>query len=307
MFESLIEREPAEPNREARERLRRGLGVVLCTRQKDESLARLADQVETADAIRSTATQFDFRNRTIEEIRETRELLKNLHEKLQGVALSFHGESPKIDENTFAIKNVDRIREEMGLARSLDGEAYTVHPPSVAEGRFLVSPTEVQEKVLQSYGELFVPELRASVENGKDFSIAIENMPVRGSEGSFGQRAEDILRLIECAERALVESGVNQEAARARVGATLDVNHALHSLEYDEISDALRSWFETLRERIKVVHLYMPSEFNADLQNKYEVALSLASEFSPDARILIESKRDAVVTKQIYLETKKVL
>jgi hypothetical protein len=87
MFESPQEVIPQHPNAESREKLRQGFGLVLCTRQKDESLAVLSDQIETAETIRPAAVQFDFRNREIEEIRESQAALCALRNKLPGMQL----------------------------------------------------------------------------------------------------------------------------------------------------------------------------------------------------------------------------
>lgn len=306
MFESPIEQIPQYPNAERREKLRQGFGLVLCTRQKDESLAVLSDQIETAETIRPAAVQFDFRNRSIQEIREAQDTLVGLRDSLPGMDLSIHGESPKIDEGTLSIKNSDRIQEELDVLMLVNGESYTVHPPSVSEEKFKQAPAHVRETVVRNYADTFSSAIVKAIGEDKKFSIAIENMPVKGPDGTWGQQVEDVLALIGAVESSLVEQGVDIDIAREYVGATLDVNHALHTIEAHQYERVLRPWFEQLQDRLRVVHLYMPAEYGVDLEEKYKLTLNLASEYCPEARIFIESKRDKETTKNIYSKVRKV-
>jgi len=181
-----------------------------------------------------------------------------------------------------------------------------VHPPSVSEEKFLEAPDHVREVVIQKYADTFAEQIISAISNGKKFAVAIENMPVKGAKGTWGQRIEDVVTLINAVESAVTKQHIDEKVAREYVGATLDINHALHDVEPEQYESVLRPWFETLRERLKVVHLYMPAEYGSDLEEKYKLTLNLAAEFAPGARVFIESKRDKETTKQIYSTTRKV-
>ena len=153
---------------------------------------------------------------------------------------------------------------------------------------------------------MFAQVIKKAFDGEKKFSIAIENMPVKGNGGAWGQSIEDILLLLKKVEQSIIEQGVDPLVAHGYVGATLDVNHALHGADQKDYKNILESWFKGLGDYLKVVHLYTPSSIGEELKEKYKLCLEFASQFNPNARLLMESKQSPEVTKELYNSAKQI-
>ena len=291
---------------ERRRELKDNFGIALSTRQKEGENMSLENQVEVAGQLELPSVQFDLRNRTTDEIHQALEALHTYKELHSFGHISIHGETPRIDESNLSFKNKDRITGELYLVQELLGESYTVHPPAINAKMFSGLPQDVQEKIIDNYSSIFVEAIQKAVVDKKKFSLAIENMPNKGDEGAWGQTVEDVLFLIKKIESTLVEQGIDPDLAHEYVGATLDVNHALHGVEPKDAKAVLESWFKNLGEYLKVVHLHTPSSPSESFVTKYEWALEFASQYNPRARLFMESKQDAQITTDIYRAAKEV-
>lgn len=291
---------------QSREKIREMFGVAISTLQKDGGTTSLSDQVEVASTMEIPAIQFDFRNRTIEEIQEGLEALLQYRSAHPDVVISIHGDTPKIDETDISIQNHDRLLEELKIVQELIGESYTVHPPSVQSKLFESLSPEVRATVIDRYAAIFCGAITAAYAQGKKFSVAIENMSAQGEEGAWGQKVEDILFLIQKIEKELIAQGVDPIAAHEYVGATLDVNHALYEVNVPDYQTILETWFKGLGDYLKVIHLYTPSALNTKFSEKYRLCLDLAAQYSPHARLLMESKQDTSVTTKVYAAARQI-
>ncbi len=293
---------------ERKEKLKEGLGIVLCTRQKGGENALLDQQINLASELHLPAVQFDLRHRTNEEVSASLPGLEGFHENNAECAISIHGEVPKINQETLDISNQERIRNELELTQALGGVSYTVHPPNVASGTFETIEEGQKEKVLNNYARLFIPSIKSAIETGSDFTIALENMPTKGREGAWGQTPEDIeLLLSTVCNVASLDTGIDIEEVRKHVGITFDVNHALHEAEDTEQADKLLTeWFIRLGNHMEVIHIYMPSSETDSFLHKYKKTLELAVEHAPHCRLFLESKNNADTTKSLYVATKSL-
>lgn len=306
MPESYSDQNLHEGATERREQLKEGLGVTLCTKQKAGDSAVLTDQIAIAEEMQVPAVQFDFRDRTIEEIQAAKEALIKYRESNPSVALSIHGKNPEIDPATLDFTTKERTQTELELFQELSGESYTVHPPAVKAKVFAEAPAEMREKVIDNYAVMFASAAKKAFDAGQKFTLGVENMPAKGMEGSWGQTPEDILMLVQKVEQTIVVQGVDPVSAKGFVGATLDINHALRGAEPEAYAGILEQWFSSLGEHLRVVHLYAPSEPGREFEQKHKLSLDLASQFSPHARLFIESKQDANTTKQLYTAARQV-
>jgi hypothetical protein len=162
-----------------------------------------------------------------------------------------------------------------------------------------------KQKLIDIYCDTFVQSIIKAIEKDRQFSVAIENMPQKGDDGSYGQNVDDILSVINKIENKLAGLGVDSEVAGKYVGATLDINHALHDVTEQEYASVLEEWFKRLGGYLRVIHLYTPSQFDSKYQEKYNLCLDFASQFSPNARLFMESKQSPEVTRAIYLQTRE--
>lgn len=294
-----FESTPQNKAETAQERLNSDLGIVFCTEKKDGGHTTLEDQIEEAENLNLPAVQFDFRKRTYEELLATQERLETYREANPRSYLSIHGETPKISKENVAIENHDRIVQELRIAKTLGSESYTVHPPRVNIEIWKSLTDAVREQILENYSSMFVEEI-VSVALEENFGVAIENMPTKGEEGVFGQTTEEIGSLVGRLENALVIKGIDAETAQKRIGITLDVNHALHGVAADRWEEELTRWFEEFGERIKIVHIYTPSNAGDEFKRKYQVTLDLAALHSPNTKIFLESKQESGTTATAY-------
>jgi endonuclease IV len=292
--------------RERREILRTGFGVALCTKIKEGGTASFENQVKLAEEMNLSAVQFDFRNRDDEEIEQSKTALSNYRKAHHDVALSMHGETSKIDETNLDFKNKQRTFGEIEFLQEISGESYTVHPPSINQKVFKELPDDARNRIIKNYSDMFAQVIKKAFGGEKKFSIAIENMPVKGNGGAWGQSIEDILLLLKKVEQSIIEQGVDPLIAHGYVGATLDVNHALHDANPKDYRNILESWFKGLGDYLKVVHLYAPSSNGEEFEEKYELCLELASQFNPNAKIFMESKQNPEVTKELYNSAKQI-
>jgi sugar phosphate isomerase/epimerase len=292
--------------RERRELLQSEMAVAFSTKSKDGSLITLQEQIECFEAIGAKSVQFDFRNRMPHAQEAMGERLAAFRELHDDVAISLHGETPKIDETTLTISNADVIAKEIDIAKTVEAESFTVHPPAVRQELFDEATLEMRNKVIGEYASLFAEKIKVAIDEGKRFSIAIENMPAEGKDGAWGQTPQDIKFLIQKVEETLVKTyDVHPDVAHEYVGATLDINHALASTENtEEFESVLEGWFQELAEYIKVIHLYTPSDVNAHLMDKFTTTLNLAARYSPDTHVFLESKQNSEVTKRVFASLK---
>ncbi len=292
--------------RERRELLQREMSVAFSTKSKDGSLVTLQEQIECFEELGLRGVQFDFRNRMSHAKDAMGETLSTFRELHSDVAISLHGETPKIDEDTLAIKNAEILEKELDIAKGIEAESFTVHPPSVSQELFETATAEERNKVITHYASLFAEKIKVAINEGKRFSVAIENMPAEGADGAWGQTPEDIKLLIQSIEHQLVKKyDVHPDVAHEYVGATLDVNHALAAV--DNVSDfesVLEGWFQELAEYIKVIHLYTPGDVNSNLMNKFNMTLDLAARYSPDVHVFLESKQKPEITKKVFTTLK---
>jgi len=195
---------------------------------------------------------------------------------------------------------------ELDLLQRLSGESFTVHPPSINLKKFNSLPGDLRDTILQNYSNIFVQPIMESVAKKQRFSIGIENMPKKGENGSWGQEIGDLLMLLRKIEQILVDKGLELEVAHQYVGATLDINHALHGADVKDYKRVLEEWFKGLGDYLKVVHLYTPSSVGEEFNEKYKISLKLASQFNPNARLFMESKQSPDITERLYDAVKNV-
>ncbi|MDB5259475.1 MAG: hypothetical protein JWO73_683 [Candidatus Taylorbacteria bacterium] len=297
----------SESEIEQREKLKQEFSLALCTKQKEGGTADLESQASFVEQVHPSGVQFDFRNRSIEEIEKALETLKSLRERMPEMSFSIHGDTPKIDEQNFGMKNHERTEKELEILQLLQADTYTVHPPSVSEKLFSEAQPEIQEKIIDAYCGMFASKISDAIQNGGKFSIAIENMPTKGEDGAWGQRVEDIDRLMRRTSEILVEKyEVDPAIVGEYIGATLDVNHTIHDLPSEEMNTVLDGWFRGLGEYLKVVHLYTPSNAGPEFSDKYKLVLDLASKYNPNARLYLESKQDEETTRNVFAAAKEI-
>ncbi len=292
--------------REKREKLKEGFGVVLCTKMKEGGTASIETQTKLAEEMNLSAVQFDFRNRTDKEIEQSKVMLADYKKTHPDVAISIHGETPKINEADLSFKNKNRTLREIGFLQQLSGESYTVHPPSISQKLFKELSDDARSQIIENYSGIFVQAVKSASGSESKFSLGIENMPVKGEDGSWGQNVEDILMLVKRIEQDIVEQGIDFKIAHEYVGATLDISHALHGADPKEYKNILESWFKKLGDYLRIIHLYTPSNPNEEFNEKYRLCLDLASQFNPNARLFMESKQSPEITKELYNSTKQI-
>ncbi len=282
------------------ERLRSGLGVAFCTKDKEGGTNTLQEQIALAEEMGLATIQLDFRNRKLEDILGAKDIMLEYRRLHPDVTVSIHGETPKIDDSTLDFKNHKLTLGEIEFLQEMSGESYTVHPPHINSKFFNELPEDVREKILQNYADMFAEAVFKAVGADKRFSLAFENMSNTGEAGSWGQNVEDILILIKRVENAIIDRGIDSEIARSFVGATLDINHALHGAKLEDYDSVLNSWFSKLGEYLKVVHLYTPSEAGEDFKRKCKASLELAAQYNPNALLFMETKQKPDATKRSY-------
>lgn len=281
--------------------VRERLGIAFSTKRKDGGQASLAEQLNTAEQLDLPSAQFDFRHQSDDDIAAGAEMLKSYRERHPEGVLSIHGETAHIDPAELQVDNSERLLAELTLAIESGATSYTMHPPSVSVEAFAALPDDIKKRALDAYCALYVEAISTAIENGQSISLALENMNTSGPTGAWGQKVEEVASLITSLETALVaRTGIEQSEASAYIGATLDINHALHDAKPEEYERILTEWISLLGERLKVIHLYTPSDTSPDLRNKYDIAVRLAAEYSPDARIFLESKQDEDTTMRIF-------
>lgn len=290
----------AESFAEIRKKLAEGFGIAVCTTQKSGHTTSLIEQIGFIEKLCPACVQFDFRNRTAEEIREAVPLFETFRKNNPDMALSLHGESPKINEDDAGMKNQERITYELSLATLLSAESFTVHPPSINFKLYSELDGKTQDTIIDSYASVFAEYLEKVNGSEKVFCVAIENMPGKGDGGAYGQTPDELNTLISRIKTLLLNKGILPERIEESLGVTLDINHALHDIENDHYEEVLEHWFGTLGQKIRVIHLYTPSKYDSVYAGKYELVLNLAARYSSRARILMESKQSFEVTKNVY-------
>lgn len=280
-----------------RQRLLENWGISFQS-QAQESAAILSQQFELAQNLGLKEWQVDLRgDRPLGLIREA--LLKFKQES-PTTNISFHGETPQIDDKSLDIRNVERLREEINLAIETGSDIYTVHPPSISRETFYQLPPEQQEAFLRKYAAFFAESIKQALDSGKQIVVAIENMPAGKTQ--FGQDVEEIWRLINKLDEVLEKQyNIQPQDVERLVGLTIDVNHAIHGVvDPAERERILRRWFESFGKRIEAFHIYChtsPESF----QQKFSQFLRLYEEYEIDAPIYLESKKPIEKTKEIFL------
>lgn len=295
---------PSEKSLERRKMLLEGLGIVLCTKQKDGGFATFEDQIKLSEDLNLPSVQFDFRNREDDEFEKGLELIRLYKQTHPETVVSIHGETPKINESDLSIKNTKRIDEELNFIKEIGGESYTVHPPSINSKLFDSLPPETKDSIIENYCSIFIDAIKAQSAKNDRFSVAIENMPTKGEDGSWGQKIEEIISLIKNIEARLLQESFNPTEAKSHVGATLDINHALHGANREDYEHILESWFKGLGEYLRVIHVYTPSQADDSFNDKMMLSLKFALQFNPNARLFVESKQNPASTKEIYTRVK---
>ncbi len=295
----------AETPAEKRTRLRNNIGVVLCTVQKNGTYSSPENQVKLAGEIDAPAVQFDFRDRTLEEIKGFASLLLDYRNLNPYSSISIHGDTPDFNDEDLTLKNYERIREELRFLQDIVGESYTVHPPLITSLVFKHLPPEIQNGLIENYAHVFIEAIEEAIAHDNKFCISIENMPHGSSEDLFGQTIEELLLLIRKIREDLPRHGISEEIAKNYIGITLDINNALNDVETIDYRLMLRRWFRGLGENIKVVYVNVPSNVTVIFVDKYNLALELAARYSPNARIMLKSKHNAETTVRVYKASKE--
>jgi hypothetical protein len=289
----------SQTNLETTEKLRENLGVVLCAKNKEGKLVSIQEQIKLAEEIGLRFVQFDFRHIPPEEMISTREALMEYRRQNPETQITIHGDNPLINPEELNFINEEKIRSEMDLLLDIKGDSYTVHPPAINSKTFEQATPGQKERIMHNFAHMFFVLLERLSQHDENFCIAFENMPNKGLEGSWGQTIDNMLFLLDTIRRAAVKVGIPDHLIGEHLGVTFDVNHALHGISEEEYSTTLESWFSELGESIRVIHIYVPSKFNNDFRFKLDKCQELASKFSPKARIYLESKQSAGITKSL--------
>ena len=290
---------------EKRARLRNNIGVVLCTVQKNGTYSSPESQIELAGEINAPAIQFDFRDRTLEEIKGFASLLLDYRNLNPYSSISIHGDTPDFSDTDLTVLNYERIREELRFLQDIVGDSYTVHPPLISSLVFKHLPEDVQNGLIENYAHVFVEAIKEAVEHNNKFCISIENMPHGSSDDLFGQSIEELLLLIKKIREDLPRHGISEEIAKNYIGITLDINNALNDVEIVDYRLILRRWFRGLGENIKVVYVNVPSNLTAIFVDKYNLAIEFTARYSPHAHIMLKSKHNSETTIRIYKASKE--
>ncbi|HEU5114409.1 MAG TPA: hypothetical protein VFT82_01425 [Candidatus Paceibacterota bacterium] len=301
-----FEEQPRENTGENREKLKEGLGLSFSARRRDDQVISIGDQIELAETMEIPAAQFDFRGKTDEEVEEARAALTAYRQTHPDRALSIHGANPEIDQKTLDMSTKSRTAAELSLLAEANGESYTVHPPSIGTKLFASIPQNAQEAIVRNYAATLASALKAAIDSGKEFMIGIENMPAKGEDGAWGQNPDELSVLIRSTQEAAAALDVDPETIRKSIGATLDVNHALQDAQLENFDPMLKVWFERLGDLIKIIHIYAPSKESKEFEARYRITLDLAAQYSPNARIFLESKQDAGATEKALSALKKI-
>jgi len=279
-----------------RKRLLENWGISL-QGQAQESVDILRQQFDLAKNLRLKEWQVDFRGRPFDLIED--ELLK-FRQESPATNISFHGETPQINEGSLNIRNIERLHKEINLAIEVGSDIYTVHPPSISREIFYRLSSEQQGVLLQNYAIFFAKSIKQALDSGKQIVVAVENMPA--GEDKFGQSIEEVsLLLNKIGEILNKQYNMSSQDIERFVGLTLDVNHALHgAVDVLAREKILRSWFESLGKRIKAFHIYCPTN-QEGFQHKFGQFLKLYKEYGIDAPIYLESKKSLEKTREIFL------
>jgi hypothetical protein len=291
---------------EKRLRIKNNIGVVLCTVQKNGRYSSPENQIDLAGEINAPAIQFDFRDRTLEEIKGFASMLLDYRHLNPYSSISIHGDTPDFNDTDLTIKNYERIREELRFLQDIVGESYTVHPPLITSLVFKHLPPEIQNGLIENYAHVFIEAIEEAVAHDNKLCISIENMAHGGPEDLFGQTIDELLLLIKKVREDLPRHGISEEIAKNYIGITLDVNNALNDVEAIDYRLILRRWFRGLGDNIKIVYVNTPSNVTAVFMDKYNLAIELAARYSPNARIMLKSKQDNETTKRIYRASKDI-
>lgn len=304
MFDSLHDKEHLGSALEKRNRLKNNIGVVLCTIQKDGTYNHHEEQIQLAKDLNSPSIQFDFRERTMNEIGSfATNIIEYRNENLH-TSISIHGDTPELDETNLQIKNHDRVREELRFLQDISGESYTIHPPNITSQIFKSIPKEVQTKIVENYTRVFTDAIKEAITHNNKFHINIENMPHGASGDLFGQSADEILLLLKSVREDLHLHGIDTEMAHAYTGVALDINHVLHDVETIDYRVVLRRWFRALGENVKVVYINTPTNLVESFINRYNLTLELSARYCPRARIMLKSRKDSETTLAIFERVK---
>lgn len=305
MFETNDANLPESPS-EKRTRLKNNIGVVLCTFQKNGTYSSPESQIELAGQINAPAIQFDFRDRTLEEIKSFASLLLDYRHTNPYSSISIHGDTPDFSDVDLTIKNYERIREELRFLQDIVGDSYTVHPPLISSLVFKHLPEEVQNGLIENYAHVFIEAIEEAVAHNNNFCISIENMPHGSSEGLFGQNIDELTLLLKKVREDLPRHGISEDFAKKYIGITLDINNALNDVETIDYRPILRRWFKGLGDNIKVIYVNAPSSVTPIFIDKYNLAIELAARYCPNAHIMLKSKQNAETTLKIYRSSKDI-
>ena len=136
-------------------------------------------------------------------------------------------------------------------------------------------------------------------------SVAVENMPIDGREGRWGQTVEEMQVLIEAVTEQLIEKhGFTKKEASRYCGITLDINHAL--TEHDGKDPAvIERWFTAFGDRLKAIHVYTPSlgksgRKKQEFEAWFGEIAALYRQNHSHAVVYLESKKDAETTLAMH-------
>lgn len=305
MFETTDTNPPETPS-EKRTRLRNNIGVVLCTVQKNGAYSSPEAQIELAGDVNAPAIQFDFRDRTLDEIKGFATLLLDYRHLNPYSSISIHGDTPDFNDTDLTIRNFERIKEELRFLQDIVGDSYTVHPPLISSIVFKHLPVEVQNGLIENYAHVFIEAIEEAVAHNNKFCISIENMPHGAKDGLFGQTIEELLLLIKKVREDLPRHGISEDIAKNYIGITLDINNALNDVDTVDYRLILRRWFRGLGDNIKVIYVNAPTSVTPIFIDKYNLSIELAARYCPNAHIMLKSKQDAETTIKIYRASKDI-
>jgi len=278
-------------------------GISFSGKGKDKKPIPLTECLEVVRNINSTnqnklqELQIDIRHRKLEEIEN---LMRDFEKEFPKIKISFHGNTPEINEENFTIINQKDLFREAKIAAKLNCETFTIHPPSLNQETLKNLKEQDVYNLIQNYSNFLAEMIYQNLPQDKNFKIGIENVPVKDKNGK-NVSIEVMKMIIETVTKILEKKyQLNRKDAESKIGITLDVSNA-YALEGEEHSEEmLRKWLSQNNYKIFCFHFYAPNKFSPDFQNKVQRLETLIKEYNVVAPIYLESKQPPLVTKELY-------
>lgn len=285
-----------------RSRLLDNWGISFSSRLKDKTHIPIEDQLAIAKEVKPQELQIDLRGRP--DLDHIKKNILQFQQESGATNMSLHGETPQIDEFTFEIKNIERLRQEIQLAIKTGSDIYTIHSPHIPKEAFAKLSLERQECILQTFSSFVAESIKQALDAGQFLSVAIENIPVKGEEGKIGHSIEDINSILDRVVKILdAQYGLDPQDVERYIGVTLDINHAL--TKGDNPETIMRQWFDSFGKKLKAFHIYSPSSPSPEFDHKLSQFIKLYKEYGIDAPIYLESKQTPIATGEVFLAGRK--